>query len=202
MYPIITISREYGSGGHNIGQKVAEQLGIAFYDKNIMQQVVEESGYAQEFVNINSEYTRGVEQWFSGSIFTMNYLTNPQDQIFAIQSKVVLECARKGPCVIVGRCADYILEKAEIDTFNVFIHADVESRKKRIQEREQDIPEKIEKYLERRDKGRKAYYRYYTDRKWGGYKNYQLNLDSGYLGEDLCVDIIVQSIKRLVKEAE
>lgn len=196
MYPIITISREYGSGGRDIGKLVAEKLNIPFFDGHIIQKVAEESGYTPEYITDKAEYTAGVEHWFTGSLFPMSYMSTPQDQIFSIQSKVVLECARRGPCVIIGRCADYILEKAEIETLNVFIHADKESRKKRILSRKDEVPEKIEKYLERRDKGRKAYYRYYTDRKWGHYSNYQLNLDSGYLGDEYCAQIIVDTVKR------
>ncbi len=196
MYPVITISREFGSGGRDVGEKVAEMLNIPFYDGAIIQGVAEESGYTAEYISDRAEVTAGVEQWFSGAMFPISYMSNPQDQIFALQSKIVLECARKGPCVIVGRCADYVLEKADIDALNVFIHADKESRKQRVLSRSDDVPENVEKYLEKRDKGRKAYYRYYTDKKWGNYHNYQLNLDSGYLGVDFCAQIIVDTVKR------
>ncbi len=195
MYPVIVISREYGSGGRDVGQKVAEMLDIPFYDGTIIQAVADESGYTPEYIKDKAEYTTGVNQWFTGSFFSSSYISNPQDQIFELQSRVVLECAGKGPCVIVGRCADYILEKAEIETLNVFIHADIQSRKERVLSRNDDVPEQVEKYLERRDKGRKAYYRYYTDRKWGDYHNYHLNLDSGYLGIDYCAQIIVDTVK-------
>lgn len=196
MYPVITISREFGSGGHDIGKAVAEKLGIPFYDSAIMQKVAEESGYAKEFINVHGEYTTGVDKWFVANVFSMNYYGSPQDQIFAIQSNIILDCAKKGPCVIVGRCADYILEKEDMDTFNIFVHADRESRKARVIAREKNVPEDVDKFLEKKNKGRKSYYRYYTDRSWGDYKNYQLDLDSGFLGEDTCVDLIVTAVKK------
>ncbi len=200
MYPIITISREFGSGGHDIGKAVAERLGVPFYDSAIMQQVAEQSGYASEFINVHGEYTTGMDRWFSGSVFPMNYFGSPQDQIFSIQSKIIQECANKGSCVIVGRCADYILNRAGIETLNIFIHADKESRAARVLDRERNVPEDVEKFLEKKDKGRRAYYRYYTDRNWGGYENYHLNLDSGFIGEENCVDIIVDTVKKLYEK--
>ena len=197
MYPVITIGREFGSGGHDIGKAVAERLGVPFYDSAIMQQVAEQSGYAQEFINVHGEYTTGMDRWFSGSVFPMNYFGTAQDQIFSIQSRIIQDCAKKGSCVIVGRCADYILNRAGIETLNIFIHADKESRAARVLDREKDVPEDVEKFLERKDKGRRAYYRYYTDRIWGSYENYHLNLDSGFLGEENCVDLIVDIVKKL-----
>ena len=110
---------------------------------------------------------------------------------------MILSLAAKGPCVIVGRCADYILDNTPYTTLNVFIHADKEYRKAHVLERygESDVP--IEKRLKKKDKGRRAYYRYYTDREWGDSANYHINLDSGYLGEMVCVDIITSVARRM-----
>jgi cytidylate kinase len=191
MYPIITISREFGSGGHLIGEKVAKELGLPFYDSEIVDQVAKRSGYAKAVINEQGEYTDKMNKWFSVSVASAMYIENPQDEIFRAQRRVILDCAEQGPCVIVGRCADYILESDEYKTLNVFIHADMEHRKARIAEKYGD-EKNLDKQLVKRDRNRKTYYKYYTDREWGNYQNYQLNLDSGYLGIDTCVDMIVK----------
>ena len=135
MYPVITISREFGSGGHSIGEKVAKQLNIPFLDQEIVNQVAEESGYAREMVEDQGEHASAANKWFDVSATSAMYFQSPQDEIFIIQKKVILEAAAKGPCVIVGRCADYLLRKADMKCLNVMIHADMEHRKKRVLER-------------------------------------------------------------------
>lgn len=191
MYPIITISREFGSGGHSIGEKVAQQLGIPFYDGEIVNQVAVESGYAKELIEEQGEYTSSANKWFDISAASAMYFQSPQDEIFIAQKKVILECAKKGPCVIVGRCSDYILRNENVECLNVFIHAGMEHRTKRILERYGAIENVgIEKRLSKKDKQRKTYYKYYTDQQWGDYRNYDLALDSGTLGDDACVDLI------------
>ena len=114
MYPVITISREFGSGGHSIGEAVAKQLNIPFYDGEIVNRVAIESGYAKELIETQGEYTSSTAMWFDISAAGTMYFQSPQDEIFIAQKKVILECAKKGPCVIVGRCADYILRKEGI----------------------------------------------------------------------------------------
>ncbi|MCD8355395.1 MAG: cytidylate kinase-like family protein [Clostridia bacterium] len=192
MYPIITISREFGSGGHTIGAAVAEKLGIPFYDSVIVDQTAMESGYTKEVVSHSGEYLSFVDKWFSANAFSGGYVGSHQDKIYAIQKRIILEAASKGPCVIVGRCADHILEEQGIPILNIFIYADMEYRKQHVLEHygETDVP--IEKRLKKKDKGRKAYYRRFTDRDWGDYTNYRLCLDSGYLEEQTCVDIIIR----------
>lgn len=201
MYPIITISREFGSGGHAIGKKVAEQLGIPFYDSEIVDQVAKRSGYNKAVINEQGEYTDKMSKWFSVSVASAMYFESPQDEIFRAQRRVIQDCAKEGPCVIVGRCADYILAGEEYRTLNVFIHADIEHRIARIKEKYGDTGD-VKKMLERKNRNRKTYYKYYTDREWGAYQNYQINLDSGYLGEDVCVDIIVEAAKRCDSESQ
>ena len=191
MYPVITISREFGSGGHSIGQAVAEKLNIPFYDGEIVNQVAMESGYAKELIETQGEYTSSSTMWFDISSTGAMYFQSPQDEIFIAQKKVILECAQKGPCVIVGRCSDYILRKAGIRCLNVMIHADMDHRKARVLERYPDIANvSIEKRLAKKDKQRKTYYKYYTDKSWGDFREYDLMLDSGTLGEQTCVDTI------------
>ena len=193
MYPVITISREFGSGGHSIGKKVAQKLNIPFLDQEIVNQVAEESGYAREMVEEQGEHASAANKWFDVSAAGAMYFQSPQDEIFIIQKKVILEAAAKGPCVIVGRCADYLLRKADMKCLNVMIHSDMEHRKKRILERYGEVKDiGIEKRILKKDKQRKTYYRYYTDQEWGSYRNYDISLDSGRLGEDYCVELICE----------
>ena len=191
MYPIITISRQFGSGGHSIGEAVAKKLNIPFYDGEIVNRVAIESGYAKELIETQGEYTSSTAMWFDISSAGSVYFQSPQDEIFIAQKKVILECAENGPCVIVGRCADYILQKAGIRCMNVMIHADMEHRKQRILDRYEKIENvSIEKRLAKKDKQRKTYYKYYTDKNWGDFNGYDLILDSGTLGEEVCVNTI------------
>ena len=199
MYPIITISREFGAGGHTIGKRVAERLDVPYYDNEIVDQVARRSGYAKAVINEQGEYTDKMSKWFSVSVASAMYFESPQDEIFRIQKRVILESADQGPCVIVGRCADYILSGDKYRTLNVFIHADMEHRIDRIKKTYGDYDDDIEKFLNHRNRDRKTYYKYYTDREWGNYQNYQLNLDSGYLGVDQCVEIIVAAAKNADK---
>jgi len=177
---IITISREFGSGGRTIGKEVAERLKIPCYDQELIEKVQKESGFTQEFIRENGEYAKGNEP---GLIFCNDYL-------WLAQRRVIIELAQKGPCVIVGRCADYILrDRARLLT--VFVHADMKSRAERIVKLYGERDASPEKRLKEKDRRRAAYYRYYTDMEWGNVGNYTLALDSGILGIDRCVDLIV-----------
>ena len=186
---IITISREFGSGGRTVGKRVAEKLGIPCYDAELVNKIAEESGYAKEYVEEQGEYTSG--GWLSTILSDRsNGLTN-QDRLWSIQSRVITELAEQGPCVIVGRCADYVLrEKA--DCLTVFIHASLEKRAERIVKEYGETDESPEDRVKDKDKRRESYYRFYTDMKFGDARHYDLCLDSGELGLDKCVDIVVQ----------
>lgn len=202
MYPIITISREFGSGGHSIGQKVAEQLNIPFYDSMIVEKVAEESGYDKKVISEQGEYSTRANTFF-GNLAAMTsrapypYYESPQDKIFAIQSQIIRDLAEKGPCVIVGRCADFVLRRDGHLMLNVFIHADMKYRMSHVVSRYGETDVNIEKRLEQKDRNRRTYYKFYTDQQWGDYHNYQLALDSGLLGEDACKDIILLAAKQL-----
>ena len=184
---VITISREFGSGGRTIGRKVAEKLGIPCYDAMLIQKIVEESGYAADYIREEGEYATG--GWLS-TVFTDRTMgmTN-QDKLWTIQSRVIIELAEKASCVIVGRCADYIL-RDKADCLNVFIHASLEKRAERIVTEYGEREETPEQRLKEKDKRRAAYHRFYTDMKWGHAQNYHICLDSGKLGIDKCVEII------------
>lgn len=184
---VITISREFGSGGRTIGKKVAEQLDIPCYDAEIIQEMVKETGFTPEYVKEAGEYTPGN---FLSSAFS-NRLFGPtnEDILWEHQYKVITELAQKGPCVIVGRCADYILQD-KADCLKVFIHADMDFRARRIVEVYGEREQSPEERLRDKDKRRAAYHRFYTDMKWGYAQNYHLTLNSGVLGIDQCVKII------------
>lgn len=200
MKRIITIGRQCGSGGHTIGKMVAERLGIPMYDKEIIQKVVEESGLTKETVEREGEYSttsllfniasRGVSGY---NVADSNNMLL-RDQINAYQTNYIKELAEQGPCVIVGRSADYILEDRD-DCLHVFIYGELEDRMKRV-EREHGISSKDSKsHVLDRDKKRGKYYKYVTDQVWGLAQNYTICLNSSELGVERCVDIIVNCFK-------
>lgn len=187
MNRIITISREFGSGGRTIGKKVAEKLGIPCYDADLIQKLSEESGYAADYIKEEGEYATG--GWLAPFLSDRSMGLTNQDKLWHIQQRVILELAEKSPCVIVGRCADFIL-KDKADCLNVFIHANIEHRAERIVKEYGEREETPEQRLKDKDKRRAAYHRFYTDMKWGHAQNYHLCLDSGELGIDKCVKIL------------
>ena len=195
---IITISREFGSGGRTIGRLVAQKLGIPFYDKELVEQVALESGFAPKFVEEHGEHSP------TGSLFSyafapqgvpgiMNGLSTA-DFLWNIQCSVILQLADQGPCVIVGRNADYILKDRE-EAFHVFVHADLEHRAERIVRLYGESEKSPEARLQEKDKRRKVNYQHYTGRTWGVAQNYNLCLDSGILGIEQCADLVVSCIE-------
>ena len=195
---IITISREFGSGGRTIGRIVAEKLGIPFYDKELVDQVALESGFAPKYIEEHGEHSPG------GSL--LSYAFAPQgipgvmnglstaDFLWNIQCSVILQLADKGPCVIVGRNADYILKDRE-DALHVFVHADVPFRADRIVRLYGESEKSPEARLAEKDKRRKVNYNHYTGRTWGASHNYDLCMDTGKLGVEACADLIIQIVK-------
>lgn len=192
---IITISREFGSGGRTVGKKLAEKLGYAYYDKEIIERVHEATGFSKDFIEDQGEHApaKGVFSYaFIGR--DINGLS-VNDHIWNAQREIILELAEKDePCIIVGRCADYILSNRD-DCFNVFIHADTDFKVNRIVNVYGETDEKPEKRLRDKDKKRAANYRYYTDREWGKCDNYDISLNTGKLGIDKCIDVIAELVK-------
>ena len=185
---VVTISREFGSGGRTIGRKLAEELGIPCYDAELIQQLAQESGFSESYIRDAGEYAPGgYLSLLSNRAFA---LTN-EDVLWELQYKVITELAEKGPCVIVGRCADYILRDTA-DCLKVFIPADMDFRAKRIVEVYGEREQSPEQRLRDKDKRRAAYHRFYTNMKWGHSQNYHICLDSGKLGIDTCVAILRQ----------
>lgn len=197
MKSIITISREFGSGGHSIGEAVARKLGYRFFDRELVNQVAERSGFSPEFIEESGEYASAKNSLLfaiaTANQYTMNGISM-LDKLYIEQTKIIEEIAQEGSCVIVGRCADYILREYR-DCLHVFIHADMKSRAKRIVERfgEQERP--AEKRLNEKDQRRKVYYKNYTGRTWGQAQNYDLCLNSGVLGSERCVELIAAACK-------
>lgn len=194
---IITISREYGAGGLPVGRLVAEKLGIPFYDKKLVEHVAEESGFAPKFIEEHGEHSP------SGSVFSyafapqgvpgvMNGLST-SDFLWNVQCKVILQLAEKGPCVIVGRNADYILKDRK-DVLNVYLHADIPSRVARVLEANPD-EKNPEARIAARDKRRRLNYQHYTGRTWGLSQNYHICLDTSTLGFEQCAEIILNAVK-------
>lgn len=184
---IITISREFGSGGRTIGKAVARKLGIPCYDAELITEMAKQSGFAEDYVREAGEYAPG---GLLNSMFTSRAggPTN-EDILWQIQCNMVAQLAKKGPCVIVGRCADYILRDRP-DVLKVFVHADMAFRAKRIVEVYGQREQAPEERLREKDKRRAAYHRFYTNMKWGQAQNYHLALDSGVLGIDRCTELI------------
>ena len=191
---IITISREFGSGGRSIGRQVADSLGIPFYDKELVDEIAVESGFAPKFVEENGEHAPGkslLSYAFTaqGVPGVMNGLST-SDFLWNIQCNVILQLADKGPCVIVGRNADYIL-KDRSDCLNVYIHANMDFRADRIVHRYGEADKSPMTRLQEKDKRRRVNYQHYTGRTWGQSQNYDLCLCSSSLGVERCAEIII-----------
>lgn len=183
--PVITISREYGSGGRAIGEKLAKELGIPFYNKELILMAAKESG-------LSEEYIKKAEQQKSTSFLYGLYMGAQQlpmnDQIFLIQSKIIREIAEKGPCVIVGRCADYVLRERK-DLLSVFIHAPLSFRAQCAQKVYEKTASNIEDFVKKKDKKRAAFYNYFSQNKWGDARHYHLAISSVY-GVDFAVEVL------------
>lgn len=191
---IITISREFGSGGRFIGEEVAKKLGIKYYDKDIIAQIAEQSGFSPEYITEKAELSpkKGLFAYaFSGRDVTGKSI---EDMVYEAQRKVILEIAEKESCVIIGRNADFIL-KDQDDVLNVFIHGDMPEKVARICKLYNVTEEEAEKMMADIDKRRMTNYRFYTEQKWGMAKNYTLSLNSSELGYDLCEKIIMNCMK-------
>ena len=199
---IITISREFGSGGRTIGRMVAERLGIPFYDKELVDQIALESGFAPKFVEEHGEHSPG-SSLFSyafapqGVPGVMNGLSTA-DFLWNIQCSVILQLADQGPCVIVGRNADYIL-KDRPEALHAYVYADVAYRAERIVRRYGESDKSPEQRLNEKDKRRRVNYQHYTGRTWGMSQNYDIALDTSSLGIDQCVDIICSIVEKSKK---
>lgn len=198
---IVTISRQYGSGGRYIGENLAKAMSVPCYDEKLIDMVAKESGFAQSFVAEKGERMTGSLLFniasslsFANNVFSTNNGVTLQDEIYFTQNRIIKELADKGPCVIVGRCADYILRERE-DCLNVFIFADNESKIERAEKYFNITREEAPAVLKKKDKARANHYKYYTDQEWGMASNYDLCLNSGLIGIEGCVKAIQQVLE-------
>ncbi len=199
MNKIITISREYGAGGHSIGLQVAEKLGVPFYDHDIVRETAKASGFDPELVESEGEDVSRTDSILKSicAVSSVNY-KDTQETIHNVQKAIIVRLAQQGPCVILGRCADEVLREAGIESLNVFIHADDVHRAVRVSEMTgSNNATEIQRLMAKKDNSRHNYYNRYTGKKWGDSRNYHMTLDSGMLGYDLCIKIITETAQAM-----
>lgn len=196
---IITISREFGSGGRTIGKMVAERLGFRFFDKDLVREVASQTGISEEVVEEQGQYA-GTKNWFS---YLLSFSGGPKvrngmrvnDFVWVMQSKVIRELAEQEPCVIVGRGSDFVLRDRG-DCLRVFIHASMDFREQRVVQLYGERETSAEDRILDKDRRRKLFYKKYTGRDWGLAKNYHVTLDSGELGLETCAGIIAGLVEK------
>lgn len=192
---VITVSRQFGSGGRSIAKAVAELLGYDYYDSELVSKVAEETGFAPEYIADAGEYAPGksiLSYTFGSAIPRGSANISADDYLWSAQCRIISQLAEKGNCVIVGRCADYILREKK-DCLNVFIYADKDYRAKRIVELYGIRDKSPEKRLDEKDTKRRVNYKYFTGREWGVTENYHLSIDSSFFGPDECAKIIARA---------
>lgn len=195
---IVTIAREHGSGGRLIGRKLAAELGIPFYDKEIISMTAEKSGFTEEFVS-RMEHTKTSS--FLYSIYAATQEMPLTEQVYLMRAKIIKEIAQKESCVIVAPCADYILRE-EPKCISAFIHAPIEERVRRVKEfygEEEGTDEQVRASILKKDKKRASYYDYFAQNKWGLAQNYNITLDSS-MGIDTAVEVLKTVVKERAKE--
>lgn len=204
---IITIARQYGSGGREIGERVAELLGIPLYDKQLITDAAAKGSLNEEVIRSADEsaansllYTLAMGSNHYGAAMHFGYKMPLNDKLFILQSEVIKEYAEKGSCVIIGRCADYVL-RDDHDVFRLFIYGDLEHRKERVRERHPEIkPNQVIDVINKTDKRRASYYNFYTGSKWGRYDNYDMAVNSSTLGIEGTAQLICAAIRNLIEE--
>lgn len=196
---IYTIGREFGSGGREVGEKLAAKLGIKLYDKELLQQAAKDSGFCEEIFENHDEkptnsflYSLVMDTYSVSGYSAAPFLDMPLNhKVFLAQFETIKKIAEKESCVIVGRCADYALSDNP-DCINIFIHADLDVRIKNVSRNLNITENKARDIINKTDKQRASYYNYYTSKKWGDSKSYNLSLDAGKLGIDNCVEMILK----------
>lgn len=196
---IYTIGREFGSGGREVGEKLAAKLGIKLYDKELLQQAAKDSGFCEEIFENHDEkptnsflYSLFMDTYSVSGYSAAPFLDMPLNhKVFLAQFETIKKIAEKESCVIVGRCADYALSDNP-DCINIFIHADLDVRIKNVSRNLNITENKARDIINKTDKQRASYYNYYTSKKWGDSKSYNLSLDAGKLGTDNCVEMILK----------
>ncbi len=205
MNTVITIGRQFGSGGHEIGEKLAAKLGIPYYDKDLLTRAAKESGFCEEMLQNHDERPTNsflynlVMDTYSFGYNSSSFVDMPiSHKVFLAQFDTIKKIADEGPCVIVGRCADYALAERE-NVLDLFIYADENAKVKRIIDKYQVSEDKAKDLMNKKDKQRQSYYNYYTSKKWGKAISYDLCINSTILGIDGTVNLIAQYVEDFEK---
>ena len=193
---VITISREYGSGGRLIAKQLSEKMGITFYDKQLIAEVAKKTGFSENFIR-DTEHQRPTNS-FLFDLYTTVVTPSVPDQVFIAQAKVIKQAAAKESCVIVGRCADYILRDGT-NVLKVFVHAPLDQRIRRAREEYGAEEENLENYVIRQDKARAAYHNYFAAGRWGQSREYDLCVNSR-IGIDAAVRVIQSAAQAIMGE--
>ena len=200
---IVTIARQYGSGGREIGEKIAQMLGIPIIDRELVTEAAAKGGLSEEIISNADEsaansllYTLAMGSNMLGAAATFGYKMPLNDKLFLLQSEAIKEYAEKGSCVIIGRCADYVL-RDEPTVFRIFVYGDLEHRKERVLSRHPEI--KSSQVIDVINKRRSSYYNFYTGNKWGQYDNYDMAINSSTFGIDETAKLIAAAIKKHVE---
>lgn len=204
---IITIARQFGSGGREIGERVAKILGIPCYDKELIKDAAAKGSLNEEVLKITDEsaansllYTLAMGSNILGAAHHFNYKMPLNDKLFILQSEIIKEYAEAGSCVIIGRCADYVLDERD-DLFKIFIYGDILHRQERILDRYPDIkPSQIVDVISKTDRRRASYYNFYTGNKWGAHDNYDLAINSSTFGIEKTAKMIAEMAKGLMED--
>lgn len=204
---IVTIARQYGSGGREIGEKVASILGIPLFDKQLITDAASRGDLNEDVIKKADEsaansllYTLAMGSNVIGTTMHFGYKMPINDKLFILQSRVIKEYAEQGSCVIIGRCSDYVLRDRD-DVFRIFIYGDLEHRQARIRERHPEIKSsQIIDIINRTDRRRSSYYNFYTGNKWGKYDNYDIAINSSTLGIDGTAEMIAVCARKLMDE--
>ncbi|MCI9225586.1 MULTISPECIES: cytidylate kinase-like family protein [unclassified Acutalibacter] len=203
MLPVITISRQFGSGGHEVGEKLARQLDVPFYDKALIAMAAKQSGLSEEvFANADEKATSSLlysmvmgSYSFGARVPGINEMPI-NDKLFIIQSDIIKKAAAEGPCVIIGRCADYILREHE-NCLNVFVHASKEERVRRSVAKKDCEERKASDFVTKKDKQRANYYNFYSNKRWDDLQNYDITIDTSRFTVDEAVELLMDAAKRL-----
>lgn len=205
MKTVITIGRQFGSGGREIGEKIAAHFGIKCYDKELLSLAAKESGICQEMIEVHDERPTNsflynlVMDTYSFGYNASSFSDMPiSHKVFLAQFDAIKRIADEGPCVIVGRCADYALSDYD-NCLRIFVHAKEEAKTKRIMEKYDLSSQKAKEMMVKKDKQRQSYYNYYSSNKWGRSDTYDLSIDSSVLGIDGTVDLLIQYIEKFEK---
>ena len=195
-YPIITISRQYGAGGHSVARGISERLGLEYYDFDFVRMTAKNSGYSEEEIRqVGEEMSSG--SWFVNAFINPSSLsTSAHDEVYKAEREVILDLGKKGSCIIVGRCANAVLRDFGIPTFDIFLYADLETRIKRAKELGENGRMSVERFVEHRDHYRNTYYKNYTGHELGDYRDYNICIDTGTIGIDRSVDIICDILEK------